>query len=69
MKKKRMKRLLDEIDVNSMPHIFCPSYNRPDFVSAKMFSSFSEEAKKKVHIVVRSEQYKAYKKQNPDLQI
>ena len=69
MKKKRMKRLLDEIDVNSMPHIFCPSYNRPDFVSAKMFNSFSEEAKKKVHIVVRSEQYKAYKKQNPDLNI
>ena len=69
MKKKRMKRLLDEIDVNSMPHIFCPSYNRPDFVSAKMFNSFSEEAKKKVHIVVRSEQYKAYKKQNPDLHI
>lgn len=69
MKKKRMKRLLDEIDVNSMPHIFCPSYNRPDFVSAKMFNSFSEEVKKKVHIVVRSEQYKAYKKQNPDLHI
>ena len=61
--------MLDEIDVSSMPHIFCPSYNRPDFVSAKMFNSFSEEAKKKIHIVVRNEQYKAYKKQNPDSHI
>lgn len=69
MKKKKMKRLLDELDVNSMPHIFCPSYNRPDFVSAKLFRTFSEEVKKKIHIVVRSEQYEAYKKQNPEFHV
>lgn len=69
MNKAEMKQKLDEIDANSMPHIFCPSYNRPEFVSAKMFNSFSPEVKKKVHIVVRSEQYKSYRKHNPGLHI
>lgn len=69
MKKKKMKAMLDALDPSTMPHIFCPSYNRPDFVSAALFRTFDDEVKAKVHIVVRAEQYKAYKKQNPDLDV
>ena len=50
-------------------HIFVPSYNRPEFVTAEMFKNFSPEALEKVHIVVRPEQAKAYRKANPNLHI
>lgn len=64
-----MKHLLDSIDSSTMPHIFCPSYNRPEFVSAKLFRTFSDDVKAKIHIVVRPEQYKAYKKANPEFHV
>ena len=59
MKKKHMKYLLDSLDASKMPHIFCPSYMRPEFVSAKLFRTFSPEVRAKIHIVVRKEQYKS----------
>lgn len=69
MEKAKMQKFLNGLDEASMPHIFCPSYMRPNFVSGKLFRSFSPEVQKKVHIVVRSEQYKAYKKANPEFDI
>lgn len=69
MKKGHMKHLLDSLDASKMPHIFCPSYMRPEFVSAKLFRTFSPEVQDKIHIVVRKEQYKAYKKANPEFDI
>lgn len=70
MKKTKMYRMLNQTTVDDLPHIFVPSYMRPDFVTAKkVFSAFEPEALSKVHIVVRKEQYKAYKKANPTLDI
>lgn len=69
MKKARMKNLLDSLNPKKMPHIFCPSYMRPEFVSAKLFRTFSPEVQKKIHIVVRKEQYEDYKKANPEFDI
>ena len=69
MKKKHMKYLLDHLDESKMPHIFCPSYMRPNFVSAELFRTFSPEVRKKVHIVVRKEQYEDYKKANPEFDV
>lgn len=69
MEKARMKAMLDAVDPSTMPHIFCPSYNRPDFVSAQLFRTFQDDVKEKVHIVVRAEQYEAYKEANPDLDV
>lgn len=70
MEKQKMKQLLNENNPNMMPHIFCPSYNRPEFVSAiRVFNKFSNETKSKVHVVVRPEQYKDYKRANPGLHI
>lgn len=69
MKEKRLLNLMDSLDPNKMPHIFCPSYMRPNFVSGRIFRTFEPEVLKKVHIVVRPEQYKAYKKANPEFDI
>ena len=69
MEKHRMKKFLDSIDESTMPHIFCPSYMRPKFVSGRVFRTFSPEVQKKIHIVVRPEQYEAYKKENPEFDI
>lgn len=69
MKKKKMYGLLNDLTAAQLPHIFVPSYNRPEFVTAKMFEDFDEEALKKVHVVVRPEQAKVYRKANPKLHI
>lgn len=67
MEKEKMKELLDNSPM--IPHIFCPSWRRPNFVSAQKFKNFSSEAKKRVHIVVRPDQYDMYKEANPELHI
>lgn len=67
MEKSKMQELLD--NTSYLPHIFCPSWRRPNFVSAGIFNGFDEEARKKVHIVVRPDQYNDYKKANPKLDI
>jgi hypothetical protein len=69
MKKKLMKSKLDSIPEERMPHIFVPSYNRPEFVTAIMLKDFSPAVLEKIHIVVRPEQAKAYRKANPNLNI
>lgn len=69
MNKKAMYAELLSHDVANLPHIFVPSYNRPNFVTAKMFDCFTDEELEKVHIVVRSEQAQAYRKANPRLHI
>lgn len=67
--KKVMLKRLYALDTNTMPHIFIPSWNRPNFVSARLFDNFSEEDLKKVHVVVRRNQYKKYKRANPNMSI
>lgn len=69
MKKKHMYAELNSHTAADLFHIFVPSYNRPEFVTAEMFKNFSPEALEKVHIVVRPEQAKAYRKANPNLHI
>lgn len=69
MKKSHMKHLLDSLDPKRMPHIFCPSYMRPNFVSGNIFRSFSPDVRKKVHIVVRKEQYEDYCAANPEFDV
>ena len=69
MKEKRLLNLMDSLDPAKMPHIFCPSYMRPNFVSGRIFRTFEPEVLEKVHIVVRPEQYKDYKKANPELDV
>lgn len=69
MKKKDMYAELNSHTAADLFHIFVPSYNRPEFVTAEMFKNFSSEALEKVHIVVRPEQAKAYRKANPNLHI
>lgn len=63
-----LKRLSEQ-NLRYLPHIFIPSYNRPNFISAKLFEGWDDDLLKKVHIVVRPEQYTAYKKANPKLDI
>lgn len=69
MEKQEMYRRLNSLSANQLPHIFVPSYNRPHFVTAEMFKNFEPEAIEKIHIVVRPEQAKAYRKANPNLHI
>lgn len=69
MNKQRMYKKLCSLTEDDLPHIFIPSYNRPKFASAKLFEGFTETALEKVHIVVRPEQAKAYRKANPKLHI
>ena len=69
MEKQKMYRHLNSLSANQLPHIFVPSYNRPHFVTAEMFKNFEPEAIEKIHIVVRPEQAKAYRKANPNLHI
>lgn len=69
MKKKDMYKRLNYLCEEQLPHIFVPSYNRPQFVTAEIFKNFTPEALEKVHIVVRPEQAKAYRKANPNLHI
>lgn len=50
--------------------IFIPSYLRPEFVTGKrLLSLFDDEALKKVHVIVRKEQAKQYRKHNPKIQV
>lgn len=69
MEKARMQKFLNSVDPETMPHIFVPSYMRPNFVSGKLFRTFSPEVQKKIHIVVRPEQYKDYSKANPEFDV
>lgn len=69
MKRHSMENLLEASLQKGLPHIFIPSYNRPKFVSARLFENFDEAALARVHVVVRREQEKAYKKANPNLDI
>jgi hypothetical protein len=69
MNRDEMIQKLNSLDLRRMPHIFIPSYNRPNFISSRLFDNFDDNEIKKVHIVVRKEQYKAYKKANPRLDI
>lgn len=69
MKKSKMQKLLDNTTEKDLPYIFIPSYNRPNFVLGRILETFSEKAlRQKVFIVVRAEQYKAYKKANPNFE-
>jgi hypothetical protein len=69
LERKEMLRTLAQLDLSKMPHIFIPSWNRPDFVSARLFENFSSKEREKVHIVVRHNQYKKYAKAHPNLHI
>ena len=65
MKRKKMERILGETTEKDLPYIFIPSYNRPEFVTGqKILPLFTPEALERVFIVVREEQYKAYRKAN-----
>lgn len=69
MKRSKMERILNETTERDLPYVFIPSYNRPEFVTGeKLLPLFTREALEKVFIVVREEQYKAYKRANPKLQ-
>lgn len=68
MKRKQMEAVLDSTTEKDLPYVFIPSYNRPEFVTGKkLLPMFSEKALEKVFIVVRDEQYKAYRKANKGL--
>lgn len=70
MEKKKMKWILNHTSDRYLPPIFIPSYMRPGFITAKkVFTGFEPEFLERVHIVVRKEQLKAYKKANPLLDI
>ena len=70
MKRRSIVRQIEMMSDREVPHIFVPSYMRPNFASAqRIFSTFSEESLKRVHIVVRPEQADAYRKANPSLDI
>lgn len=69
MKKSRMQKFLNSLDPDTMPHIFVPSYMRPNFVSGKVFRTFQPEVQKKIHIVVRPQQYDDYCKANPEFDV
>lgn len=70
MKKQRMQQILDDVDSRTrLPHIFIPSYNRPEFVSARILRGFTPEARKRIHIVTRWEQRKAYRAANPEFHV
>lgn len=65
-----IEKVVLDTDISDLPEIFVPSYMRPKFATAEcIFSTFSDEALKKVHIVVRNEQYEDYKEANPKLDI
>lgn len=68
MKHTEFRVLLNSTTVEDMPYVFIPSYNRPKIVIAdKVLRYFSPDALEKVFIVVRAEQYLAYRKANPHL--
>lgn len=70
MTRVRMRQELYKRDMDrNLPPVYIPSYNRPEFVSAKILNTFSEEARDKTYIVVRPEQYKAYRRANPRLNV
>lgn len=69
MKKSKMQKLIDNTTEKDLPYIFIPSYNRPNFVLGRILKTFSEKAlRQKVFIVVRAEQYKTYKRENPNFE-
>ena len=37
MKRSRMERILNNTTERDLPHIFIPSYNRPDFVTGRSY--------------------------------
>lgn len=68
MKRSKMERILNETTEKDLPFVFIPSYNRPEFVTGeKILPLFTDEALERVFIVVREEQYVAYKKANRKL--
>lgn len=68
MKRSKMERILNETTEKDLPFVFIPSYNRPEFVTGeKILPLFTDEALERVFIVVREEQYAAYKKANRKL--
>lgn len=68
MKRSKMERILNETTEKDLPFVFIPSYNRPEFVTGeKILPLFTDEALERVSIVVREEQYAAYKKANRKL--
>lgn len=71
MKLEEFREKLNSTTVDDLPHIFIPSYMRPEFATSNLFvpGEFSDEGRKKVHVVVRPEQYELYKKANPMLDV
>lgn len=70
MKKRHMLSLLSSMrESETLPPIFIPSYNRPEFVSANLLRNLPDELKSNVHIVCRWEQRKSYANHNPDFTI
>ena len=64
-----MRDYIYSVDLKDLPHIFIPSYRRPIFKSSELFQLFSKDLMNKVHIVVRSEEFDAYKSSNPRFDI
>lgn len=61
MKRRKMEALLSSTTERDLPYIFIPSYNRPDFVTGdRLLPMFTDEALRKVFIVVREKQYNSY---------
>lgn len=69
MEKDLMLTKLHKCKPYELPPIFVPSYNRPEFVSARILNTFTPEARERIFIVTRWEQRKAYRKANPKLNI
>jgi len=66
--RKQMIQALKNTSEKDIFPTFIPSYKRPDFEFNKsILKGFSPEAQDKFFIVVRKEQYKEYKAQNPNL--
>lgn len=68
MNRKKMERLLNNTTEKDLPYVFIPSYNRPEFVTGqRILPMFTNEALKKVYIVVREEQFDKYYRVNRKL--
>lgn len=62
------KRLMETTE-KDLPHIFIPSYKRPDFdFGKKVLPNFSKKAQQKVFVFVREKQIDRYYKHNKSLQ-
>lgn len=68
MNRRKMERLLNDTAEKDLPYVFIPSYNRPEFVTGqRILPMFTNEALKKVYIVVREEQFDKYYRVNRKL--